>query len=418
MGLLSYFVVALATIFYFYVFILQVSTAVMVKPLSNDLAIDAAGVSFIFSAYFITYTPMQIYAGLLFDRYGPRRVLALATGLCALGALVLGLSTGMVSASIGRLLSGAGSACSFIGVLVLIARWFRPNQFALAAGVAQFMCSDGAIVCEGQLAQNIHRVGWRTSINGLAVIGFLLMFLIWFYIRDDDPQAVNHPKKAEGTSETEMQRLKAVLCKKQTWWVALYGFAIWAPIVVFAGFWGIEYLKQDYGFSTIAAGQSLAWMWLGVGLGSPFLGWLSDRIALRRMPLALVALTGAASSFFLLFVNGIAFAELDVVLFIMGFAASGQSACFAVVRENHKHEHVGTAAGVTNFAVVAGGLILTPLIGMILRHYAYTHSLRGLSHLSVGAYQQALVIVPICYVLAFFAAIVGIKETHARSVVD
>src|SRR5688572_26100765 len=107
----------LASAFYMYEFALQVSLGVMTNELMQDLSLNAASLGLVSAFYYYAYTPMQIPAGFLHDRFGPRRVLTVAILTCALGAFFFSFSTGIFNASIGRFLMGIGSAFSFTGAL-------------------------------------------------------------------------------------------------------------------------------------------------------------------------------------------------------------------------------------------------------------------------------------------------------------
>ncbi len=57
----------LASCFYMYEFILQVSPAVMTNQLINDLGLNAITLGTMAAFYYYSYTPMQLPAGFLFD---------------------------------------------------------------------------------------------------------------------------------------------------------------------------------------------------------------------------------------------------------------------------------------------------------------------------------------------------------------
>ncbi len=120
--ILPFIVCGLAAFFYLYEFILQVSPGVMTTALMRDFQVDAAVLGTTSAFYFYAYAPMQIPAGLLFDRYGPRLLITLALLICALGAFFFGMTTNLAFASAGRFFMGVGSAFSFIGILILISR--------------------------------------------------------------------------------------------------------------------------------------------------------------------------------------------------------------------------------------------------------------------------------------------------------
>ena len=181
---LPYIICTLAAMFYLYEFVLQVSPAVMTNELMHDLKLNAAGFGAMAAFYYYAYTPMQIPAGLLFDRYGPRLLITVALLICSLGAFFFGLTNDTAWASAGRFFMGIGSAFSFIGSLVLISRWFPAKYFALLAGLVQMMSSIGAILGEAPLADVVHQFGWRHTIMYVSAIGIFLAVLVWLLVRD------------------------------------------------------------------------------------------------------------------------------------------------------------------------------------------------------------------------------------------
>ena len=123
----AYVIFFLASSFYLYEFVLQVAPSVMASPMMQTFHVSAEGFGVISAFYFYAYAPMQLPAGLLFDRYGPRKLMTAALMLCALGSFFFASTDSVITASMGRFLIGIGSAFSFIGVLVLASRWFPPQ---------------------------------------------------------------------------------------------------------------------------------------------------------------------------------------------------------------------------------------------------------------------------------------------------
>ena len=113
--LLASVICILAAMFYMYEYTLQVSPAVMTNELMRDLGLNAASLGTMAAFYYYSYTPMQLPAGLLFDRFGPRRLITLAILVCALGAFLFGITPNAFMASFGRSLMGIAPSFSFIG---------------------------------------------------------------------------------------------------------------------------------------------------------------------------------------------------------------------------------------------------------------------------------------------------------------
>jgi sugar phosphate permease len=412
---LPIFIFALASFFYLYEFVLQVSPGVMTDTMMAEFAIDAAGVSSISAFYYYSYAPMQLPAGLLFDRFGARTIMTLAIIVCALGSIFFGTTHSVPMASVGRLLMGVGSAFSFIGVLVLLARWFDPKYFALLAGIAQLMSSVGAIAGETPLAIALDAYGRFHSMLFLGFVGFVLALMVWIFVKDS-PNGISRPLHVSH-KESEMARLLAVCRQPQTWYMAGYTFLVWSPIVVFAGLWGVHYIMQVLQGSKQDAANIVLWVWVGIGIGSPLGGWISDQIGRRRGPLMVFGLIGIISTAWIVFFPPNSFAGLATLMFFFGIAAGGQTLTFAVVKELNHAEHVGTASGLNNFATVLGGVVCQWPVGKLLViFWEGEHTAAGLPIYTTLVFQKAFVFIPIFYVIAFLLVLIGTKETYCKSV--
>ena len=409
----AYIIFFLATSFYLYEFILQVAPSVMADPMMKTFRVSAEGFGVISAFYFYAYAPMQLPAGLLFDRYGPRKLMTCALVLCAIGSFFFASTDSILTASMGRFLIGIGSAFSFIGVLVLVSRWFPPQHFAILAGVAQMMSSVGAMFGEVPLAALVEHVGWRQASFILAGVGLLLAVLLWSFIRDYPHQ----PTQSLPTRRfrDELKRLREVCSRSYTWLTGAYAFSIWTPIAVFAALWGVPYLQEKYQVSVVVASGLCSMIWLGIGIGSPSLGWISDHLNSRRIALISSAVFGLAATLVLLYMPGVSLGWMYVVLFFLGIGAGGQTVSFAVVKDNNSSHLVGTASGFNNLSVLIGGAIFQPLVGVILHRSSDWHLVNGVPVYMISGYQKALFVMPCCYLASLIIALVFIKESHPGS---
>ncbi|MCH9620843.1 MAG: hypothetical protein S4CHLAM20_02470 [Chlamydiia bacterium] len=410
---LGIFIFFLATLFLIYEMAIQVSPSVMTKELMKDFSIDAAALGWMASVYYYSYTAMQIPAGLLFDRFGPRTLLTTAALFCAFGILFFSLTKSIYPAAVGRFLMGIGSSFAFIGVLVVASRWFDKKLFPTFVGITQFTASFGAIVGETPLAKAVQLYGWRDLMWGLMIAGFVLVLLYIIFLRD-------HPRHefADGSSHEHsiLSHLKRVMQKGQSWFCAIYAFTGWGPIIMFAALWGVPYLATRFGLSAFHASFGTMMMWLGCGLSSPFVGFLSSKIKRRKPILVIGSLVGLLCFSSLLFFSNLSFIGICVLLFFSGVGTSAHIITFALVRDNNHPEIVGTSIGFNNMAVVIGGAILQPIGGFILNRYWDGVSLvHGVPIYPLHGYQMSLSLIPLLYLIGFLVSLFFIKETYCKN---
>jgi MFS family permease len=157
-------------------------------------------------------------------------------------------------------------------------------------------------------------------------------------------------------------------------------------------------------------------IWVAIGIGSPFTGWISNHFHNRRMPLILCSLIGLVAFIGILFLHKPPYWLLMTLLFTFGFSATSQVITFGLVLDNQRDDVLGTAIGFNNMAVICGGVLLQPLVGWVLTELWRKHPiyLNKVPLYSFHDYQLALLCIPVCFVVGLMIALFGIKETHTK----
>lgn len=402
------FICSLASLFYLYDFVLRVIPSIMATDLMAQYHVDAVGFGVLSSYFFIGYTIMQVPCGLLYDRYGPRRLLTINCLLAATASLLFISTNSFLIASIARLFMGVGSAFAYIGALMLVMRWLPKHFYATTVGIIQLMGATGAVIGQAALAFWISHSTPSRVMTHVAVIGFILAFLFFIFIRDY-PASMKHKLKRHFHANI-LRRLKRVLNRPQNWFTALYAFAIWAPISVFAALWDVPFLQEVDHISATSAAALASSVWVGIGIGGPALGWLSEHLHSRRTPLLIAALLGVVASSFIIFTPKQPHYIEVLLLLLFGVAGSAQAVTFGVISDNNAPRRGGTAAGFNNMAIVLGGAMMQPLVGLMIRWHSHGAADKPI-HYVTSDYQFALTILPICFAVAFLVALFFIRET-------
>lgn len=402
----------IASLFLIYEMGVQVSPSVMTYQLMQDFHVNAAVLGVMVSAYFYSYTLMQIPAGILYDHFGPRTLLTIAAILCAVGTLFFAGTETVYWAAFGRFLIGIGSAFAFVGVLVVAARWFDGYYFAFLVGITQLLAVLGAICGAAPLAKGVEVFGWRPMMYILVGIGVLLAILSLLVLRDRPDHLHQDILKPE---KHLWRHLKQVVGQGQTWALGIYAFTGWGPVIVFAALWGVPYLMERYQITNVEASFATMMMLLGSGLLSPFIGYLSNRMKRRKPLLWMGSFVGCITSLLMLCIPTIPFWGVAFLLFLMGVGTSVHILTFALVQDNNRPSVIATGMGFNNMAVVIGGAILQPLVGFILTSSWDGVLKNGVPVYTTANYETALFIMPLIYLLGFVISVACIRETFCKS---
>ncbi|HEX6102225.1 MAG TPA: MFS transporter, partial [Alphaproteobacteria bacterium] len=174
----------------------RVTGAVVAPYLIADFALDARDIGFLTSVYFFTFAAMQLPAGLLLDRFGPRRVVAALLCLGIAGALVFATASGFAALAAGRAMLGiAGSTC-LMASFTAAALWWQRERLVLINGAILGLGSLGGLLATVPVEWLLQAVDWRWLWAGLAAVtAGLILALLWIV-----PEKSAGPGKAGGWS--------------------------------------------------------------------------------------------------------------------------------------------------------------------------------------------------------------------------
>src|SRR5262245_383372 len=318
-------------LFFLYAWVLRVAPSVMVEELMRDFSVGAAFLGNMSAAYFYGYAGMQVPVGVLLDRFGPRRLIAISALLCAAGCVLFARADSLTTATTGRFLIGGSAAFSLVGAMAVAGQWFSPERFAMLSGLAMAAGMAGGVLGQAPLRVAVEASDWRRSMLLLAGGGVGLSLMAWASVRDR--------WRGSGGVGAVLRGLGAVARHPQTWLVALAGLGTSSPLLGFAGLWGVPFLETAHGMARTFAATLTSLLFVGWGVGAPRFGWLSDRIGRRKLPLVAGLALETVALAALVYLPDLPAFVLALLCFLIGFFGSCQIVCFALVKENHPVRH-------------------------------------------------------------------------------
>lgn len=403
---------AVATIFYFYEFLLRVVPGAIFSELMEAFTIDATQLGILSSFYFYSYAVLQLPVGAWIDRLGPRRPLTGAILLCALSTLLFGKTESFELACLARMFIGAGSAFAFICCMKVVALWFPARYFSILAGLTLMIGSLGAVSGEVPVAIALQWVSWRTLMLWFGIVGVVLALLAYLIIRDGEKEDASKKDFEVVSPVGFMHCLRVIMRRPQNWWIALYAFLTTGPTDAFGGMWGVPYLVHAHGFDKAAAAGACSMTFVGLALGSLFIGWLTTRMQSRRRPMWLAAGGATAALTVLIYSPVLTFFWAATLFFLFGFLGV-YVLSFVAGSDINEPSYTGTMVGFVNMASMVGSSLLMSGIGVLLD----TWRTRGPEDRGVYTqldYQVGLGILPVCYALCVLFVIPKIQESFPK----
>ena len=397
----------LAALFVLLNYVQQVFPSLVAQDLAHAFQVSNGSLGHMAAAYFYAYAVFQIPVGLIIDRFGARRPLALALLMAGLGAIAFAVSQSAGHALLARVFMGASSAFSFLGCLKLVQDWFPISRFSTLAGMTNTAAMLGA-ASGAPLAIGIDALGWRTSMLGIGAVELLLAILMFLVVRDRPGQGLI-PSKPQTRPRTSPNDVSNVLRNPQVWLNAAYATGISLIFVAFGGLWGSSFISKAYALDTVAAAGISALLFVGGMVGSLFFGWLSDQLHSRNQPMRLAAMGGLLTLCLLLYTPDLPLVLFKVGLFLMGFCSSANIVAYAVARDLYPRIS-GFSIGFLSTCFYAGSAVSQPLVGLLLEYHARDHAGAGIDDLTVTDYRFALSALVVFMAVALVSSLL-LRET-------
>jgi sugar phosphate permease len=290
--------------------------------------------------------------GLVTDRIGERRALAIGLGGCgALLALMSSVDSAVAAGGLLALAGGVGASVQSASGRALM-QWFAPAQRGLAFGVRQTAVPVGGVI--GALALPALAAAGGVEAAFLFLGGFCVASAVVGY-------AVLRELPSEGV---EPEHVSWTLGDRQLWVLCgAGGLYVTAQMVLFSFL--VLYLHDERGFSAagaagvLAAAQIVA-MFLRIGVGR----W-SDVVRSRIVPLRLIGLATTATfaaAAVLLGAPDVVVVTLLVLATALSAAWNGLS--FLAAAELAGAARSGAAIGFQQTVLSISGVVVPPLFAL------------------------------------------------------
>lgn len=315
----------------------------------------------------IVYAGMQIPAGVILDRVGSRKMIALGALLMSVAQVVLATTESLPVAVGARALVGVGDALTFISVLRLVPQWFSPRRVPIVSQLTGLLGQTGQILSAVPFLMVLHGAGWTFAFTSAASLGLLACVLVLALVRDCPPGAevVSEPTTLRETVAT----IGRVWKRPGTKLGFFTHMGTQFSITVFALLWGIPYLTAGQGLSPTAAGTLLSLSVVTAVFSGIALGILTGRYPMRRSWLVLTIMVSNAVMWgIVLALPGPAPLWLLVVLVVVvSVGGPGGVIGFDYARTFNPSANLGTAQGMVNVGGFLASLLVIAAIGGILQ---------------------------------------------------
>jgi MFS family permease len=352
---------AIATSVYFLAVLNRSSLGVAALQAERRFDISPAQLSTFVILQVGIYAAMQIPAGVLVDRFGPRRLLVTAALLMGGAQLIFSLVASYPLALFARGLLGCGDALTFVSVLRFSIGRFSPKRYPIVVSLSGLIGIVGNLLATLPLTFALQQFGWAWAFALMAVTTLITGALVFVLLPEDVPAHAGLTLATlVGQGKEVGGRIVASWSRPGTRLGFWLHFACMSTTTALAVLWGHPYLVDGLGFSTTAASATLLVSVVTAGVSIVAIGWLTSLRPVLRVPLAMAFCVLTLAGWAVVLLQPPADVSHGYAAALVCFSAIGgpaSSIAFALARDYNGPAVVGTASGLVN----VGGFLATIL---------------------------------------------------------
>src|SRR5271154_5238580 len=350
----------------------------LIRPIGTAFGLTKLDLSYALGASLAASAVGGIVFGALADLYGRRRVLEWTIVTYSLGTLLSGLTGGLGSLILFRLITGLGVGGEWATGHTYIGETFTPRYRGRYASVMQ---TGGAIGC--LLAAAVGgflepRIGWRWCFV-ISALPAVISAFVRRQLPESDVWLERHPEARKGrplvlpSPKAIIAPIRALLTGphrrdflRSTALCTLDMSAFW---IAFS--WLPTYFEEQRGMSITSTAATLSIAYLGVLIGQLVFGYLADRIG-RRTSFTLFSFVMAAGLLAITLFWGVTSESgnfIECAMFVTGFGAGMFGGYGPMFSELFPTAVRNTAMGGA-YNLARGTQFLTPLlVALIAERY-------------------------------------------------
>ena len=397
-NIMGFIICLIACLFFSYSYILSVLPSLMVRPLMETFHATSAQIGFIITFYYYPVFCLQLFAGLIIDRFQVKYSITLAATACTLGIYSLSISHHVYQAELSRLLMGIGGSFGYVCLLTMIKQWLNEKWFTTYMSAFTSSTNFIFMACNYIFIFVLSHTHWQDLSMYITYAGVAITLCCFIFIK----------KNKKVLSEKSSNLFKLIISSfslfKHLEWLKIIGIAIFSSITfsTLGATWGIEFLKSTRHITLQQAATPNACLFIGAAIGYIVIGYLADLHKKRKRQLVFVSLIECGLTLILIYVTNMSIISTSILYFIIGFGTGIQINLYYFADKLAPEKIASTALGFVVMAGLLSYITLPPSIGSLLDKFTAGNLTAIQNHVyTPHAFHIVFGIIPIALFIAF-----------------
>ena len=234
------FLIICATVFYFLANIQRVAIpGAVFNVLQGDFMATASKITMLGAIFSYVYAITQLIVGLLVDKIGGFRVIALGCIVFTIGVIIFPHSNSLFGLYLSRALVGFGAATFYLSTVREVKKYSSDKNFSLSISYILFIGYSGGIIANAPFVSLVNQYGWK---NSLYSIGYFTLFLAIIYLM---VLFIFKPTHIEHETKFSLEPFKEILSDKRNINLYIFGSINYGLYYVLQSVIGNKFL-QDF----------------------------------------------------------------------------------------------------------------------------------------------------------------------------
>lgn len=337
----------------------QYQLSVFAPELMVRFNLSTSQFSSIFTSPMIIAVLLSFVGGMISDRFGPKKVVAVAFGISCIGLVGRVFAVSYTAFFLCMVLVGASQTAVNANASKLTGSWFPATLISLLMG---------AFTLSGQLASTLATAtsaAWFASMHSAyvasAIFGAVVLAL-WLIFVKDRPDVGNNSAEPSAENVAILDCLRVVLCNRGVWMIAICIMMDLGCTVTLASFLPTA-LQQMYGIELTSAGTIASMLTLGNCVGA-----IAGPMAFKRVGSAKRFVPSTAALSFVGVLLCWRFASIPVLyglILLTGMALGAAMPIFfsaPILLDGIGTKYAGSAAGVIATLQMLGAIVIPTYI--------------------------------------------------------